>query len=234
MSRKQPRHRQVREALAERIAKGEISPGERLAPERALQHEFECARSVIRQALTALTRDGWIVSDYPRGHVVLGPRIPWLSRLRLLSQKPWAVTIDAVAERGAPLDTSEALLIRPGAPVIVRNSRLGSRDGSEVWGLGASSYPSDGLSLRGRQLLLTPDEITYDELEGASGRRIVGYQESLRAQPASEVQARALGIFRRDPVLEVRRISRTTGAPISAFTFVGRSDRFEADYIIQA
>ena len=37
--------------------------------------------------LAGLARDGLVVSAYPRGYLVLGPRIPWLSRLRLLSSK---------------------------------------------------------------------------------------------------------------------------------------------------
>ena len=106
MSSRQVRHREIREALAERITRRELRPGDRLPAERQLQEDFDCARSVVRQALAALTRDGWIMSTYPRGYVVLGARIPWISRLRLLSAKPWSVTIDSVGEDRAPPEVS--------------------------------------------------------------------------------------------------------------------------------
>jgi DNA-binding FadR family transcriptional regulator len=44
--------------------------------ERDVQEQFSCARSVIRQALAALARDGWILSSNQRGYTILGPRIP--------------------------------------------------------------------------------------------------------------------------------------------------------------
>ncbi|MGD9571383.1 MAG: GntR family transcriptional regulator [Thermoleophilia bacterium] len=234
MSSRQVRHREVREALAHKITAGELRPGDRLPAERQLQEDFDCARSVVRQALAALTRDGWIMSAYPRGYLVLGPRIPWISRLRLLSTEPWTVEIDSVREDAAPPNVAEALEIAVGASVVVRTSRLGSDDGKEVWGAGASSYPAEALSEDSRRLLLASGEITYDDLEAAFGRRIVGYRETIRARQPSERETRDLGFLPSDPVLEVQRISRTTGPPISAFTFVGRSDRFEVDYLVEA
>jgi hypothetical protein len=56
-----------------------------------------------------LSRDGWIASSNQRGYTVLGPRIPWISRLRLLSDEPWTLTIDDVREDVAPDDVAEAL-----------------------------------------------------------------------------------------------------------------------------
>ena len=109
-----------------------------------------------------------------------------------------------------------------------------SDDGKEVWGSGASFYPAAALSDDARRLLLAPGELTYDDLEAAFGRRIVGYRENIRARQPSPAETMTLGIPDRLPVLEVRRVSRTTGTAISAFAFVGRADRFEADYLIEA
>jgi DNA-binding FadR family transcriptional regulator len=72
----------VRAVLAARIAGGELQPGDRLPAERELSAEFGVTRTVIRQALAGLARDGMIVSAYPRGYDVLAPRIPWLSAER--------------------------------------------------------------------------------------------------------------------------------------------------------
>jgi GntR family transcriptional regulator len=234
MSSRPVRHREIREALAERITRGELRPGDRLPAERQLQEDFDCARSVVRQALAALTRDGWIISTYPRGYVVLGARIPWISRLRLLSDEPWKVEIVSATEGIASATVAEDLASAPGARVAIRKSRLGSATSDEPWGLGASCYALEGLDVPSAVALLSPSEITYGDLELTFGRRIVGYRERIAARRPSKEEAQLLAIAADAPVLEVHRVSRTTTTPISTFTFVGRSDRFEADYLIQA
>lgn len=227
-------HRTIREAIAGAIERGEIPPGARLPSERRLQEEWNCARSVVRQALAALVRDGWIMSLYPRGYVVVGPRIPWISRLRPLAEEGWAVTIVDVGRTAMPATAAEALLVPSGSPAIVRLSRLAGATSGRPWGLGAVYYPAGALSEDAAALLLAPGEITYDTLEAAFGRRIVGYREQIRARVATPEETEALAVKPGTPVLEVARLARTTTAPISAFTFVGRADLFEADYLLEA
>jgi GntR family transcriptional regulator len=228
------RHREVREAIASRIATGKLAPGDRLPSERDLQEEFSCARSVIRQALAALARDGWILSSNQRGYTILGPRIPWISRLRLLNDEPWTLTIDDVRQDVASDDIAEALAIPTGSPVVVRESHMNASASAERWSTGASYYPTDGLSTDATAILMTLDEINYDDIEAAYGRRVLGYHEIIRARTPSDFETRALEITERHPLIEVRRTSRTTSSPVSAFVFIGRADRFEADYLIQA
>jgi GntR family transcriptional regulator len=234
MSSSSLRHREVREALAARIGSGELAPGDRLPSERTLQDEFSCARSVIRQALAALSRDGWIASSNQRGYAVLGPRIPWISRLRLLSDDPWTLTIDDVRQDVAPDDVAEALTIPAGAPVVVRESHTTATASGERWSGGASYYPTDGLSDDSIAILMTPGEMNYDDIEAAYRRRILGYREIIRARTPTPTETEAFDITDRLPLIEVRRTSRTTSSPVSTFTFIGRSDRFEADYLIQS
>jgi GntR family transcriptional regulator len=234
MTTRSLRHREVREAIAARIASAELAPGDRLPSERALQEQFGCARSVIRQALAALSRDGWIASSNQRGYTILGPRIPWISRLRLLSDEPWTLTIDDVREDVAPDDVAETLEIPPGAPVVVRESHMCATASGERWSVGASYYPAEGLSADAVAILMNPDEINYDDIESAYARRILGYREIIRARAPSPSEAEAFAISDRHPLIEVQRTSRTTTAPVSTFTFIGRSDRFEADYLIQS
>src|SRR3954468_8218155 len=155
MTTRSLKHREVREAIAARIASAELAPGDRLPSERALQEQFGCARSVIRQALAALSRDGWITSSNQRGYTILGPRIPWISRLRLLSDEPWTLTIDDVREDVAPADVAEALMIAAGAAVVVRESHTTATASGERWSSGASYYPSEGLSTNSVAILMT-------------------------------------------------------------------------------
>ncbi len=228
------RHREVREAIAARIAGAELAPGDRLPSERALQEQFGCARSVIRQALAALSRDGWIASSNQRGYTVLGPRIPWISRLRLLTDEPWALTIDDVREDIAAQDVAEALGIEPGAPVVVRESHTTATASGECWSVGASYYPTEDLDADAIEILMMPGEMNYDDIEAAYRRRILGYREIIRARAPTSDEAKSFAVSSRLPLIEVRRTSRTTTSPVSTFTFIGRSDRFEADYLIQA
>ena len=115
----EPLHKNVRAALAARIAGGDLQPGDRLPAERDLSTEFDVARSVIRQALAGLARDGMIVSAYPRGYDVLGPRIPWLSRFRLLTDEPWDVDIIDTALGPASPEDADTFHIDPEDAVIV-------------------------------------------------------------------------------------------------------------------
>ena len=225
----------MREAIAARIASAELAPGDRLPSERALQEQFGCARSVIRQALASLSRDGWIASSNQRGYTVLGPRIPWgISRLRLLSDEPWMLTIDDVREGAALDDVAEALEIEAGAPVVVRESHTAATASGERWSVGAAYYPTADLETDALAILMMPGEMSYDDIESAYGRRILGYREIIRARAPTASEAQAFAISDRSPLIEVRRTSRTTTSPLSTFTFIGRSDRFEADYLIQA
>lgn len=226
------RYREVREALAAQISRGELHPGDRLPSERDLQLRFDCARSVVRQALQALTRDGWVMSIYPRGYLILGPRIPWISRLRPLVDEQWKVVIDEARETTADDETAEGLEIEPGAPVIERTSQFQSAESDETWGSGRVAYAAAGLTDAGRATLLQPGEITYDDLEAAVGRRIVGYRERLRSRMPTKPERERLEVPAGTPVLEMWRIARSTTTPVSAFRFIARPDRFEADYLI--
>src|SRR3954471_4230899 len=113
-------HRQLRDELAARIDAREFEPGDRLPAERQLAAEHGVARSVVRQALSALARDGRIVSAYPRGYRVLGPRIPWLPRLRPLAEEPWEVDVIDVAQTTANVRDAAELGLDVGDPVVVR------------------------------------------------------------------------------------------------------------------
>lgn len=233
MSRAGLRHRYIREALARQITSGELAPGERLPSERALQERFGCARSVIRQALAALIRDGLVMPAYPHGNYVIGARIPWLSRLRILSAETWRVDLTRVHRTTATEQVAEALQISTGSPVIERHSELSGRSSGEGWGLGVVRYPARELTKAQAAPLLDPGEITYEHLEMAFKRRITSYHERMLARTATASEKKKLRTPAHLPVLEVRRITHTTTTPISLFRFVARSDRFEADYLLQ-
>jgi GntR family transcriptional regulator len=227
-----PRYRHIREALAAQIASGELSPGDRLPTERALEAQFGAHRSVVRQGLAALARDGLIESQPRHGWRVIGPRIPWISRLRPLSEEPHETITDAVEQTEADDVVANALEVPPGSAVAERRITLRSAS-AEVWGFGVSRYPL-GTPPRGGdpRVLLAKGEIDYDDVERAFERQITGFRERLRARTATAEERFRLGVARGFPVLEVERTTRTSAGPVSYFVFVCRADRFEADYAI--
>lgn len=229
------KHSELRKKMESRIKGGSYAVGEQLPSERSLQDEFGFSRSVIRQALGALTRDGWIVPVYPHGYTVIGPRIPWISRLEATRMKDgWSIDMYRVHEITATEEVAEALGVPPGDTVINRSSLLFCKKDKELWGLGEVYYPEDELTDQGRKLLLSKAELTYDDLEIAHKRRIVGFLEEIDTRLPTKEEARRLKVKSNLPLFEMKRLARTsTDKPISYFKFVGRSDRFKLSYAMQ-
>lgn len=228
-------HKQLRQQIEKRIVNGELRAGDNLPSERSLQAEFDCARSVVRQALQALTRDGWIMPVYPKGYVVIGERIPWISRFEPTRMADgWKVSLGHIGEIEADKEIAATLLVKEGDAVINRSSLLSCKIDGEPWGLGEVYYPEDELTDVGRKLLLTNEELTYDDLELAHARNIVGFIEEITTRLPTKEEAKTLKIKATTPVFEMVRIARTaTDKPISFFKFIGRSDRFKLSYAIK-
>src|SRR3954469_19836317 len=226
----QPLHRQLRDELAARIDDGEFEPSDRLPAERQLAEQFGVARSVVRQALAALARDGRIVSAYPRGYRVLGPRIPWLPRLRPLSDEPWDVDVIDVAQTTADARDATELGIDVGDPVIMRPFTLHGAITREPWAFALATYPLEAFGDDAHALLLCPSFVTDEQLALAGGRRIVGHHERVRARFATPAERETLELDDRVIVLEVNRTAHTTTTPLCTLRVAALADRFEIDY----
>jgi DNA-binding GntR family transcriptional regulator len=227
-------YKTVRTNLAARITRGELRPGDRLPAERDLAAEFGVTRTVIRQAIAGLTRDGMVVSAYPRGYHVLGPRIPWLSRLRPLVDEPWEVENIDSAERPATPQDADTFGINPGDPVALCPFELRGADTHTPWALALASYPLEAFNDATRTLLLSSGFIDDDQLERVSGRRIVGHHERIRARLPTAHESERLEIAVTQPILAITRTARTTTTPIAQLTVAARTDHFEVDYLIDA
>jgi len=213
------KHLEVAQALMARISGGEIAQGERLPSERDLQAEFGVARSVVRQALAGLVRDGWIANRYPRGYEVIGPRIPWISRLRATSSEEPRVEIVEVRDAEASREVAEALEIAPGDPTVERVSRLFGAGSGETWGRGLVSYPIEGLSEKSAAKLRSPGEITYDDLQEAFRRRIQSFPETIEFRRPNASEREEFDLGRGEGVIQLRRRTLTSARPISYFRF---------------
>jgi len=225
-------HHQLRHALAARINACELAAGDLLPAERQLAEDFGVARSVVRQALAGLARDGLIVSDYPRGYRVLGPRISWLPRLRSLSEEPWTVEPIDVAQVAADERDAAALGVAVGVPVVVRPFTLRGAHSDEPWAFALATYPLTALDADAHPAVLGLDFVTDEQLARASGRRIVGYHERIRARPAAASERDTLALDVGAVVLDVHRTTHTTTTPFSTLSVAAVAHRFEVDYRI--
>src|SRR4051812_11214272 len=229
----EPMHKSVRAVLAARIAGGELQPGDRLPAERDLSADFGVTRTVIRQALAGLARDGMIVSAYPRGYDVLGPRIPWLSRFRLLTDEAWDVEIIDTALGPATPEDANTFRIDATDAVIICPFELRGAASHQTWALGLATYPVDAFNDATRTLLLDTGFVDDDRLERVSGRRLVGYHERISARLPTADERDRLQIPASAPVLTLSRTARTTTTPISRLAITARTDRLEVDYLIE-
>jgi GntR family transcriptional regulator len=227
-------HRKLRNDIATRINNGELHPGDRLPAERQLVEQYGVARSVVRQALAGLARDGLVTPSYPRGYHVLSPRILWLPRLRPLADEPWdSEHIDTTQAHATDRDAT-ALGIEPGDPVIVRVFELRGRDSDDGWAIGIATYPLEGINDSARALLLSPDFVDDDTLQRVAERRIVGYHERIHARHPTEGESTTLNLSPLESVLVFDRTTRTTTTALATLSLTARADRFEVDYLIDA
>ena len=70
VKRNKPLHLQIATILESEIKKGNLKPGEKLAPEEALAKDFEVSRATIREALRILEHEHYIVSKHGSGTFV--------------------------------------------------------------------------------------------------------------------------------------------------------------------
>jgi DNA-binding GntR family transcriptional regulator len=225
-------HKKLFDELAERINSGQLAPGDRLPAERRLAEDYGVARSVVRQALAGLARDGLAAPSYPRGYHVLGPRIPWLPRLRPLTGEPWDLEhIDTTQAQATDRDAT-TLGIAAGDPVVVRHFAIRGRERGDPWATGIATHPLDGINDAASELVLSHHFIDDDTLERVAQRRIIGYHEHVTARLSTDNEHSALDLPTLAAVLDITRVTRTTTTPLGGLSLAARPDRFEVDYLI--
>ena len=65
-----PAYRQMADRLRERIASGELAPGDRVPSEAELMETYSAARATVRQAIGVLRTEGLVVAEQGRGAFV--------------------------------------------------------------------------------------------------------------------------------------------------------------------
>ena len=226
-----PLYRQIEAAILEHARRRDLRPGDRVWSEHEIMRLFQVARSVARQALGDLERQGVIVRDKT------GSFLSSSARPDQLLSSAGGVYADAQSAgkevrsivlaneiKPAPDSVAADLEVRPGTPCVhlVRVRLLEAMPLSYVhsWVEAARAPGLTDLDFTTGSLYRTLAE-AYD-LRVASARRHVG------ADLASEHIAEHLGAAPGDPLLVVRSIGYSADRrPIDTFTAWYRADHSE-------
>ena len=223
-----PAHVQIEAWVADAVADGRLTPGERLPPERELAGRFAVSRMTVRHALASLQRRGLVARHVGRGGgtFVSEPKLE-LAGLAALSDQLRALGLEAGArvlsarELPAAPDVARALELRPGAPVY-ELVRVRLADGAPV-ALERGAYPTDAFP----GLLEQPlDGSLYELFRRRYDDVPVRAVERLEGAVAGRDEADALGVAPGDPLLRVERVAYgRAGRPLELGRDLFRADR---------
>lgn len=225
-----PLHSQVGAIIRSHIVDGVLPPGSQLPTEAELQERFSVSRSVVRQALAALSAEGLVQRGRGRGSVVS----PRREHHRLVQRMSGLST--QISAEGA--DVCTAVLGLAPEQNAAASAALG---GSEVIGIRRLRSAGSGplavihtwlpVSIGGG---LTRAELTdaslHAVLRSRLGVSIVSGRRQVRAVAATTVLAQLLEVSVGEPLLLLEGTSLDdNGVPIEMFSTWHRADRVVFD-----
>ena len=220
----------VRRVLAERIAAGQLRPGQRLGAERALAADLGVSRATLRQALAVLADSGVVRRVPGRGGGTFVSRdkierdtsrvvgVPALLR----SQGVVAGTrVLSAGLSAAEEPVARALGLRRG-DLVVNLHRIRLADGSPIV-VEHARFPAD----RFLGLLELPlGGSVYELLDEHFGTHPAEAVEQIEVVTASPDEAQVLDVAAGSPLLAITRTtSDTNGVPIEFSQDLFRGDR---------
>jgi GntR family transcriptional regulator len=225
-----PLYLQIAEGLLDRIESGELAPGDRLPPERALSEMLGVNRLTLRRALRTLETQGLLTRRQGKGTYVASPKIErqasqLVSFTRGMRRRGFIPGIRLIAAEERPVEAALAgeLRLPTSAPVyeILRVRTLNQEPMLlERYTLSVRRFP--GLlrfDLQTRSL--------YEILETEYRVVIQRARQSLEPVVASEYEAGLLGLKPGAPLMLERRLSfDAQGAPVEHGRDLYRGDRF--------
>jgi GntR family transcriptional regulator len=235
-----PLYEQLRRALLDEVRERALHAGALLETEAELGERFGVSRTVVRQALGELERQGHVSRIQGKGTYVSEPKLRehFLDSAGGLhhdqASRGHAVTSVVLAcDEGEPdAATALALELAPGARVVVLD-RLRSVDGEAL--VFTRSHIPVRLGADLLTVLATADlshASLYATLQEHYGIDIVEARRTVEAVAADREIARLLGIRTGAPVLRLRSTARDrSGRPVEHFDAWHRGDRtlFELD-----
>lgn len=231
-----PAYARIEERLARLITSGELKPGDRLPPERALAAQIGVSRMTLRQALGRLEDSGLLLRRHGRGHgtFVAEPKIHYsLSHFdslyaQLTGQEKTPTSRVVRKERiKADRPIASALGIKVGRNVY-RVVRLRQAAGVPLV-LATSMFPAYAVPDLLNQDLEHSSIYAYMEEQGVRPIRSVS---SLEAVAARAYEARLLGIRAGSPVVLLEETVWSSDGRIVEFAreiYRGDRSRFVAE-----
>lgn len=221
-----PLYLKVASVLREKIRRGELPKGDKLAPIPELQAEYGVARSTIRQALAVLQSEGMISSARGRGTVVTGAQdlalsnVPIYDSLQLPAGISYEVLGRARCERIPDIGIEIEDMSGPFMRIRKRNH------------YGGNPYSLVDVWLPQRLYELCPPEEDRRKLysrllvEFANVKSLHGYQK-ITIVRASHEAANLLGVQLSTPLARISsRLWDEGGATVMAHATLIRSDMF--------
>lgn len=233
-----PMYFQIQAQLLEKIKTKQLLPGDMLPSEEDLAHIYGVSRMTSRQALQALTTQGFAYREKGRGTFVLQPKVENdITHLRGFSAEMKALGLKSSSRLlvletiAASPEISSRLKIEPGKPVVHLH-RVRAADGvpvaiEEVW-LSQQRFP-------GIEKLDFLRHSLYETLHEKYGLRISAADEVLEARPANRQEAKFLDVAPKSSLLVISRtLLDVEGNPVETALSLYRGDRYRAVVRISA
>lgn len=227
-----PLHVQIRRAIQDRIASGELGPGDRLPTEHEYARTFGVSIAPVRQALLDLADAGLVIRHKGRGTFVRGTRLE--EEIDLLTsftdsirRRGMSVRIQVLQQEqaAAPADVAGQLGVRPGT-AAVHLQRLAWIDNEpaailDAWLPAKPFGPLAGFDdfEAGRSL--------YATLEAEFDVRLGMARSRIEVGRLSETEAPVMQLPEGSPVLRIASVTEdTVGRVVEVSRVTYRADRF--------
>lgn len=223
-----PKYYQVKRQLLELI---ETMPaGSPVPPERALAQRFSTSRTTVRQALTEMVVEGWLLRIQGKGTFVAKPKVTQVLHLTSYTQEMRshglhpATRILDVSYVNADERLAELLAIRPGGRVLrIERLRMANSEpmAVETAHLAARRFP-------GLRRQLDRYASLYEALASAYGVHLAEAEATIETVLATPEDARLLGIDVGLPlVLHSQHSFDSDGHPVEWVRSLYRGDRYK-------
>jgi GntR family transcriptional regulator len=227
------RYQQVADSIREKIAGGELSPGDRLPTEPMLVDEYAVSRLTVRHALDVLQAEGLIERFHGRGTFVRRPpeRASYLSasgRRSRHSETDGVVTETYVRPGSVRAEAPLAALMQVEPGTELAEFSYFSRRGRHPYSLARVYVPLDLA-----QLLETPTgKLPWGEEIGegldSAGIELARVTERVTTRPPTQDEADRLNLPAGATVLEIERTSLDChGRVAEGARLVAPGDRIE-------
>jgi len=213
-----PRWRRIQLALEQDIRTGVVAPGERLPTEAVLARRFGVHRNTIRRAIERLRAKELVRVEHGRGTFVREAAISYAVGIRTRLTTAVLVETRAPARRvlaSAPVRadgrTAAALCVPVGSPLL-RVEMLRLVDDKPV-AIGTYFYPLP--RFKGIARLIGELGSITEALRRGGVNELVRKSLRVKASLPSQADAKALGVSRTKPVLELTSVSADErGVPV--------------------